>query len=329
MAKSASDPDYFLEIAEYVNAFFSDRHWKKIYSKVLQKKKEDSKEYFLANTQANQSVEAMKSELWKVIDADPALSSDLELIGLRKRWDGLAAGNIMPMDKTEAYLFVVEDTIVRLDHLKASYRLELSQELRTSFRAYGEAKKQFQYKQRVSVWNSFEALFRVAYFISSNLEEFRDKPINKLGAIMTKGSFAQHIDRTKPIQPEERNEYDRHVGRVTLFVEQSVETKKIGSSVWELVEKASVVIGLAITLSPIVTQWLQGPPFPYYRETATSAAILLGIYLIIKFRTRIIVFLERGFQRVKRLRPTQRNRPNQSPKCSWDSSFDGGGDLRL
>src|SRR2546425_4506482 len=159
MVKKAPDPDYFLEIAEYVNAFFSDKHFKKIYSKIQHEKEDDSKAYNLAVTKANQTAETLKTELWSVIDADKTLSSDTTLTELRKRWHGLVEGNIMPMDKTEEFLFVLEDTIARLDELKANYRPELKQEHRKAFRAYGEVKTQFGYKQRVSVWNSFEELF--------------------------------------------------------------------------------------------------------------------------------------------------------------------------
>ena len=68
-------------------------------------------------------------------------------------------------------------------------------------------------------------------------------------ATMVKGSFTQHIDGTKPIPSQLRKEYDQHVDRITLFVEQNVETEKITSSIWGFVEKRPVFIGLLINVT--------------------------------------------------------------------------------
>src|SRR5207249_7362890 len=99
-----------------------------------------------------------------------------------------------------------------------------------------------------------------------------------------------------------RDEYDRHVDRLTLFVKENVEVRRIGSSIWDAIEKVSVLVGLSIALSPLVTQWLQGSPFPYYRESATVAAVLIGIYLAARYRTRVFEFFRTKFQRVRSYR---------------------------
>ena len=114
LVTKASDPDYFLEIAEYVNVFLSHKQSKKILSEITKIKTTDSEPYKLAVNTANQLAQSMETELWNVVESDPALGSDQAIIDLRKRWQGLAQGNIMPVDRTDEFLFVVSDLIERL-----------------------------------------------------------------------------------------------------------------------------------------------------------------------------------------------------------------------
>lgn len=299
MIRKAPDADYFLEIAEYLDAFLSQKHSEKTLRKINMFREQDSINYKSAFKNTEQVCETLKNRLWTLIDSEEALSSDQTLTGLRNRYQGLTDGNIIPLDTTVEFLQVHEDVLQRLDDLKVTYDQSLKQTLRETFRAYDVSKKQFENKRRVSVWNSFDELLRVGYFVTSDLTEFNGRPLDKLGAMVFKGRFSQVIDKTKPLDPQVRAEYDRHVDRLTGYVNEQTESKSKTtlSAIKGVIETLTVLITFTFAVSPLVSQWIQSPLFPYSREIATASAIILAIYVLVKYREQIIAFLKLKFRR--------------------------------